>query len=203
MSTRYVWGRNNLTAQKGIEDSESYGVLDIIEPANVDWRITSDFITEFARPYPVVYSGLSYTISNGKFVVSSATRHTVDSSGQYVDIWTIPHGDSKTIYFGVSSADENSFEYLYRIHYTASQTTTSLSIWLQATNQHRVNAIVRTSGGAIGDTGSGRSMTIAKGSAAGNVSNAASSTYPPCDAAGRITSICAVLPIIRRCYHGK
>lgn len=31
------------------------------------------------------------------------------------------------------------------------------------------------------------------------LSNAASSTYPPCDAAGRITSICAVLPIIRRC----
>ena len=41
--------------------------------------------------------------------------------------------------------------------------------------------------------------TAAKGSAAGNSSNAASSTYPPCDAAGRITSICAVLPIMRRC----
>lgn len=83
MSTRFVWGRNNLTAQKGIEDSESYGVLDIIEPANVDWRITSDFITEFARPYPVVYSGLSYTSSNGKFVVSSATRHFTKNRVSY------------------------------------------------------------------------------------------------------------------------
>ena len=198
MSTRFVWGRNNLTAQKGIEDSESYGVLDIIEPANVDWRITSDFIPQFARPYPVVYSGLSYTISNGKFVVSSATRHTVDSSGKNVDIWTIPHDDSETIYFGVSSADENSFEYLYRIHYTASQTATSLSIWLEATDQHRVNAIVQTSVGAIGDTGSGYSMTIAKGSASGNVSNASSSTYPPRDNQPFIAYICMVTPRVQR-----
>ena len=41
---------------------------------------------------------------------------------------------------------------------------------------------------------------VVKGSASGTVSNAASSTYPPCDAAGRITSICAVLPM-RRCRY--
>ena len=32
------------------------------------------------------------------------------------------------------------------------------------------------------------------------LSNASSSTYPPCDAAGRIASICAVLPM-RRCRY--
>ena len=200
MSTRFVWGRNNLTAQNGqTKEVGLDGNLRIIVRANVDWRVSGDFSLRFVYPYPVVYTGPSYSISNGKFVVSSATRNTVDDNEDTVAILSVPEGDTETAYFGVSSSGQNSFDYLYRITYTAPGLSGApLSIRLEPDKSE--GAYIRTSMGAVsGLDGSGYSMTIVKGSASGNVSNAASSTYPPCDAAGRITSICAVLPIIRRC----
>ena len=180
MSTRFVWGRNNLTAQNGQQEEVGLGGnLNIIERGNVDWRVTGDIVLMFAKPYPVVYSGPYYTITNGRFVVSSATRYT-SNDGKTVQIMSVPDGDSETAYFGVSSSGQNSFDYLYCITYAANSLD---QLYVRLEPDKSWGAHIRTNQGSVTASfeGSGYSMTIVKGSASGNVSNAASSTYPPRD----------------------
>lgn len=197
MSTRYVWNRYNLSAVviSTVSRPVDGTLLLYVERDNQTWGYTYSGMYVTLNEDVYVRWGTNYSISNGKFKISNSQLVTAYRNSIGVTICEGDDGDD--YYFGISTSQDNSYDYLYRID--ANWPSGSGNIVLGARSSSTTSQRRARFEASNCDSGTGNSYEVGKGNANGNSSNAGSSTYPPCDAAGRITSICAVLPIIRRC----
>ena len=177
MSTRHVWDKYSLALEQ--QDALPY-------PSS--WEVYN--IDPSSSMY--IYRALAYTIENGQIKLVNP-----QSEAAY---WSAMMDDRNEYYF-----NGNTYFYIanedggYRnpisggVYYGASP---RFVLSMKYNSAHEMRNFM---------TNDGQGRSIYSGGVGqgdehlGTVSNASSSTYPPCDAAGRITSICAVLPIIRRC----
>ena len=178
MSNRYVWGKYSLALeQQGALPYPSSWEVYNIDPSNGMY----------------IYRASAYAIENGQIKLVNPQSE--------VAYWDAMMDDRNEYYF-----NGNTYFYIanedggYRnpisggVYYGASP---RFVLSMKYNSAHEMRNFL---------TNDGQGRTIYSGSVGqgeehlGNVSNAASSTYPPCDAAGRITSICAVMPM-RRCRY--
>lgn len=177
MSTRYVWGKYSLALeQQGALPYPSSWEVYNIDPSNSMY----------------IYHASGYAIENGQI--------------------KLVNPQSEAAYWGAMTDDRNKYSFYGNTYfYIANEdggyrNPISGGVYYGASPRFVLSMKYNSAHETINVmTNDGRGRTIYSGSVGqgdehlGTVSNAASSTYPPCDAAGRITSICAVLPIIRRC----
>ena len=181
MSNRYVWSK--------FQRATMY-----VEEYDPDWE--PGFFIDLDDPISSIV--IDYKIANSDSDLGTDRERVIianpDDSGQ------LSYGDSLRL------AANQYFSY-WSSQFIASDEKT-----VKAGSAGARLEIVRGSGpsgthGVDISLASGRIYTLTweygPGVAIGTTTNASSSTYPPCNAAGRITSICAVLPVMRRCYHGK
>lgn len=181
MSNRYVWERSNIIYETNDGELRSFAQFRTFD-VNNDVSHSSTLYVDVWRELVLDAQG---TVTNEPY-----------DTLQYPSVFdleiSVPRNDYFSAYFKYNE------EVVFRASrtYMKSPRTTSSTVsgmggdWGNGTDEHYLSITVEDF----------MPVTIepAKGTANGTATNAASSTYPPCDAAGRITSICAVLPIIRR-----
>ena len=182
MSNRYVWVRSNIIYEANDGELRSYEQFRTFD--------VNDNVSGGSTLYVDVWREL---VLDAQGTVTNEPYDTL----QYPSIFDLEISVPRNVYF--SAYFKYNEEVVFRASptYMKSPRTTSSTVsglggdWGSGTDEHFLSITVEDF----------MPVTIepAKGTANGTATNAASSTYPPCDAAGRITSICAVLPIIRRC----
>lgn len=175
MSTRYVWNKSEVSVSY-----EKNGYVNSFSPdvhGNIRIKIANS--SDLVVP---AFSGDSESTSQCSIPSPSS------SEGAQVGAPTSHIMAPGNAYWIVVSASEfpDFASTLYQAGPTGARISTDFTTdWQVELGYNRnYNVIARRAPGAFVAT----------------LSNASSSTYPPCDAAGRITSICAVLPM-RRCRY--
>lgn len=176
MSTRYVWNRYNLSAVviSTVSRPVDGTLLLYVERDNQTWGYTYSgmFVTLNEDVY--VRWGTNYSISNGKFKISNSQLVTAYRNSIGATICEGDDGDD--YYFGISTSQDNSYDYLYRID--ANWPSGSGNIVLGARSSSSTSQRRARFEASNCDSGTGNSYEVGKGNANGNSSNAGSSTYP-------------------------
>lgn len=134
MATRYVWGKYGVQAVT--ENETSGSAKPQLRWANViplatqpwTWRVQSSTWSTayFLENGPVyAYCGSNYSLSNGKFSISSPTITTLKNGDNFnlsiggkggLAIYTKQSSSSITLYVGISKTNANSFDKIYRVY---------------------------------------------------------------------------------------
>ena len=202
MSTRYVWKRYNLSAVviSTVSRPDYSDRLNLyVERENQTWGYSYNGPgSVFLQENVYVRWGKSYSFSNGKFIINNS--QLVTAYRNHVGAGICEGDDGDDYYFGISTSQNNNYDYLYRIraYWPSGSGDISLNADASSTAANRRAKFVVSDC----ESGTGNSYEIAKGSLSGNSSNASASTYPHHNYTGQITSICAIIPaLLRRCNH--
>lgn len=203
MATRYVWGEYGVQAvqedYKYDDDSTNQGGLGIIPIVNPTWTWTLRKDSTWIGTYyatlnngPVyIYSGSNYSISNGKFVITSPTITTAENGFSYTSTQSFgTHGkaffskDATSIEccVGISSTNANAFDKVYRLR---ASNDGSYSEKLTFSFGVKAYATTDTSSYFNFDTSSdwdkkgwGYRYGIGQGASTGTATNSSASAYP-------------------------
>ena len=203
MSTRYVWSRYSLSAvvlSTVSRPDYSNNLHLYVEKENQTWSYRYEGIGLVTLQENVyVRWGNGYSFSNGKFKINNSELVTAYRNQSGAGICEGDNGDD--YYLGISTSQDNSYDYLYRINAEWPSGSGSISLGAQASSTVAERRARITASDC--ESGTGNSYKVGKGSYSTAVSNAASSTYPRHNYTGQITSICAIIPVLlRRCSRG-
>ena len=210
MSTRYVWNRSNFSVQKtGEAGYSSYDITVNCLDEDVFWSHTNagNYHEITNGPIYFIY-GSGYTIANGGIQITGAALTSIPNgtrgSSTRFNLVVIPdtdigaHSYDVDWYIGISknSSLTQGFTHVYRITgHLDNDTLTIHSIRgmciYNATSTTFLCADVDSVGVVdVSRTSSTGIYSLAKGTANGIVSNAASSTYPPQNYASKSARMC-------------
>ena len=190
MSNRYVWARSNLAAQQlevyNIDVSRN-NLTAYLEQDNVFWNVT--YRNQKVQNSTTIYVkiGTSYTFANGGFSVTGDTKFFTipPTRTDYTSFETYWHydfpnmSDDYDIYVGISNTNTNSFEYLYYISRERNSWSSPDALSLRSQRgENPISYLHVHNSMQNSDKGTGITYIVAKGSAAGTVSNASSGAYP-------------------------
>ena len=198
MATRYVWGKYGVQAVT--ENETSGSAKPQLRWANViplatqpwTWRVQSstwstDYFLENGPVY--AYCGSNYSLSNGKFSISSPTITTLKNGDNFdlsiggkggLAIYTKQSSSSITLYVGISKTNANSFDKIYRVYgdpvYSYNDNI-GFSLGIYNTNAN-TSAISFWADISFDGYWSGTQYGVGQGSSTGAASNSSSSAYP-------------------------
>lgn len=178
MSTRYVWSRYSLSAvvlSTVSRPDYSNNLHLYVEKENQTWSYRYEGIGLVTLQENVyVRWGNGYSFSNGKFKINNSELVTAYRNQPGAGICEGDNGDD--YYLGISTSQDNSYDYLYRINAEWPSGSGSISLGAQASSTVAERRARITANDC--ESGTGNSYKVGKGSYSTAVSNAASSTYP-------------------------